>query len=117
MSERNTLSPREVVDRWIEDAEGIGEVDTYEAKRQQARCSWQQPMELLVDNEIVYVQCRDICPSGVGLVGKRNLNLDQIVHVRRDESDPWVRCRVAHVTRTIGAFRIGIELAFEFEEN
>ena len=115
MSERDTMSPRQVVDGWIEDAASQGEFDTYNAKRNQARCSWHQPMELLIDNEIVYVQCRDISNTGVGLVTKRNLNMDQTVHVRRDERDPWIQCRVAHVTRSVGAFRIGTELAFDID--
>lgn len=114
MSDSTTLSPQETVRSWLESAEEGGQLDSYEAKRGQVRCSWPQPLEMLIDGELVYVQSRDICEGGIGLVAKRELSLDQKVQVRRGPSEPWVNCRVAHVTRTIGAFKVGVELAFDF---
>ncbi|HRX85361.1 MAG TPA: PilZ domain-containing protein [Phycisphaerae bacterium] len=115
MSESDTLSPRQVVQQWLDSAMREGQLDAYEAKRSAARCSWQYPLELLVGDELVYVQCRDICAGGIGLVCKRNLTPDEPVYIRRSENEPWVKCRVAHVTRSIGAFKIGVELTFDFD--
>jgi hypothetical protein len=115
MSQVDNTSPREIVREWLETAEQSGQLDSYEAKRGETRCSWPQPLELLVDGEVVYVQARDVSEGGIGLVAKRDLHLDQHVQVRRGPSEPWVKCRVAHVTRTIGAFKVGVELTFDFD--
>jgi hypothetical protein len=111
----DTLTPAQVVQDWVESAQTSGQEDSYEAKRDQARCSWPQPLELLVDGEVVYVRARDICGKGTGLITKRNLNVDEEVFVRRDASEPWIKCRVTHVTKTIGSYKIGAELLFDYQ--
>jgi hypothetical protein len=115
MPEGDTLTPRQVIQNWLDAATCNGQLDNYEAKRQEARCSWQQPLELRIGDEIAYVQCRDICAGGIGLVAKRPLRLDQEVFVRSGEDEPWIKCRVAHVTRTVGAFKVGVELTFDLD--
>ena len=115
MAEGDTLNPRQVVDLWLDSAHAVGQLDTYEAKRRDARCSWRQPMELRIGDEINYVQCRDISAGGIGLTSKCVLERDQEVHIRRGEHEPWIRCHVTHVTRTIGAFKVGVELVFDFD--
>jgi len=115
MTQTDKSASRDIVRQWLETAEQGGQLDSYEAKRGEVRCSWPQPLELLVDGEVVYVQARDVSEKGIGLVAKRDLQLDESVQVRRGPSEPWVKCRVAHVTRTIGAFKIGVELSFDFD--
>lgn len=115
MSQPDTLSPRQTVQHWLDSALREGQLDAYEAKRSAARCTWPHPLELRIGEEILYVQCRDICEGGVGLVCKRNLKHDQSVYIRRSDAEPWVKCRVAHVTGSIGSFKVGVELSFDFE--
>jgi len=115
MTDHDTASPRQVVQHWLDTAVRDGHIDSYEAKRTAARCSWHQPMELRIGDETTYVQCRDVSPNGVGLVARRNLDLDQQVFIRQGDHEPWVKCRVAHVTRSVGAYKVGVELAFDFD--
>ena len=73
-------------------------------------------MELLVDDELVYVQSSDVGEGGIGLVTKLQLPRNKSVFLRRDESEPWVRCHVVHTTATVGSYKVGVELAFDFDD-
>ena len=105
---------RQIVETWLEDARDMGQEEVRPSKRGDRRFLWNQTMELLIDQKVHYVQGRDVCERGVGLVCRVDFPIDGSVHLRRDEQDPWVRCRVAHVTPTIGAYRTGVELLFDF---
>ena len=113
MAESETLTPREIVQQWLRGAMLDGEVDAYYSKREHARYSWQQRLEMMAGGKLLYVQARDISAGGVGLVCRQELRLGELVEIRRDAEEPWVPARVAHATATVGAFRTGFELTFE----
>jgi hypothetical protein len=72
-------------------------------------------MELLVDEHIHYVYSRDISEAGIGLLCKFRMVAGDVAYVRGEEGEPWIRCRVAHATPTVGAFKVGAELVFDLE--
>jgi len=109
----NAIDLRTTVGEWLEIAMCEGEEDVYEGKRRDTRYTWNCQMELLVDDEILYVVSRDISQAGIGLVSKKRLCLNALVHIRHQETDPWVPAYVTHVTDTIGAQKVGIELSFD----
>lgn len=105
---------RETVQSWMDAAlEGGAEQDTYGSRRDNLRTDWYCQMEVLVGDEIIYANARNISGTGIGLILKKPLDAYQEIFVRRDENDPWVPCRVRHVTETIGAAKVGVELSFE----
>ncbi len=110
----DTCDPRPVVQSWLHAAQAEGRVESEPTKRGAFRYLWNQPLELLAGERIHYVHTRDLCDQGIGLVCRPELTEGDTVYVRRNENDPWIRCRVAHVTPTIGAFRTGVELLFDF---
>jgi hypothetical protein len=114
MPQNDTISPQAVVRQWLESAMNKGEKDTYHSKRRRTRYAWNQPMELMINDKIHYVKSRDIGEGGIGLACRQRLQEGDEVYIRRDERDPWVHGRVTHATETIGAFKTGFELKFEF---
>lgn len=116
MSNSDTANPRAVVQRWLADAVRTGDLDAYQAKRKSLRASWRQPMELLVDDKLVYVQSSDVGEGGIGLVTKLRLPRKKTVLLRRNDREPWVRCHVIHTTATVGSYKVGMELAFDFDD-
>jgi hypothetical protein len=114
VSTTDTTDARRIVQSWLNEARCFGEKDSYEAKRGHPRYTWNRTMELQVDRTMVYVRSRDICETGIGLVCRCVFPEGVPVHIRRNEGDPWVPARVAHVTQTLGAYKVGVELRFEF---
>jgi hypothetical protein len=107
---------RETVQSWIDMAVQAGsEQDTYNSRRGNLRTDWYYPLELLVGDKVYYANARDISETGIGLVCRQSLDVETDIFVRRDENDPWVPCRVRHVTETIGASKVGVEVSFELE--
>lgn len=105
---------RETVQAWITEAQECdSDQDAYGSRRDNIRTDWYCQMELLVGDQIVYANARNISGTGIGLICKKPLDAYQEIFVRRDENDPWVPCRVRHVTETIGAAKVGVELSFE----
>ena len=102
----------DIVRQWVREAQLVGDGDCFAGKRGQPRYPWQRPMELLIGGEVLYVQSRDISIDGLGLFCRRNLPQHDIVQIRRDENDPWVPARVAHVTQTVGGSKVGLDLDF-----
>jgi len=109
-----SVDPKSVVAEWIKEAAIIGQSDVYEAKRTNKRFEWQQQMELLVDGEMTYVNCRDIGTGGIGITTRARLKEHGTVMIRRDSRDPWIPCRVAHCTQSIGKNSVGLQLDFVF---
>ena len=114
MPDSGTAQFREVVANWLEEARVFGELDPQGYKRAHPRYAWNRPMELLMDGKTQYVYSRDISESGIGLVCRHRLHEGMHVGIRRDANDPWIPTSVAHCTQTVGAFKIGAELVFEF---
>lgn len=110
----STSEVREVVANWLQEAKMFGEVDTRDIKRSRRRYSWRRPMELRAGKRMHYIYSRDISEDGIGVVCRSRLGEATQVELRRDENDPWVPARVAHCTQTVGAYKVGIELAFDF---
>lgn len=109
-----SVDPKSVVAEWIKEAAVIGHSDVYEAKRTNKRFEWHQQMELLVDGETQYVSCRDIGTGGIGISTRARLKEHSTVMIRRDSRDPWIPCRVAHCTQSIGKNAVGLQLDFVF---
>jgi hypothetical protein len=114
VSTTDTSDARRIVQSWLKEARCFGERDSYEAKRGHPRYTWNRTMELQVEDTMVYVRSRDICETGIGLVCRGVFKEGAAVRIRRNEDDPWVPARVAHVTQTLGAYKVGVELQFEF---
>jgi hypothetical protein len=114
MPDIKTPDVREIVENWLEEARLFGEPDNHDIKRSCRRYAWHRPMELRAGKRIYYVYSRDISEEGIGLVCRDRLTDATQVELRRDENDPWVPARVAHCTQTVGAYKVGIELTFEF---
>jgi len=113
MAESETVTPRDVVQQWLESAMVEGGVDAYYSKREHARYSWHQRLELMAGGEVFYVQARDIGEAGLGLICRQEFSVGEMVQIRREANEPWVLARVVHATATVGAFRTGFELQFE----
>lgn len=109
-----TVDPKAVVAEWIEEAAADGRNDAYDAKRANTRFEWHQPMEMLVDGEMIYINCRDIGMGGIGVTIRRRLDERSNVMIRRDSRDPWIPCKVAHCTQVIGKSIVGLQLDFTF---
>jgi hypothetical protein len=109
---------RETVDAWLDDAlaaSGAQPIaEPQPSKRAEVRYPWSVPMELMDGVRTHYIQCRDISRSGVGTLCRTLFEVDGRVYLRRDEHETWVPCRVAHCTATVGNFRVGVELRFDF---
>jgi hypothetical protein len=114
MPDTETAQARETILNWMKEARFFGEKDEDVTKRANPRYTWKRPMELLVDDRIFYVYSRDISEDGIGLTCRRRLGEGAQVRVRRDSNDSWVPARVAHCTDTVGAFKVGVELTFDF---
>ncbi len=114
MPRANTSEVREVVANWLQEAKLFGEPSSHDIKRSRRRYAWHRPMELRAGKRICYVYSRDISEDGIGVVCRNRLGETTRVELRRDENDPWVPARVAHCTQTVGAYKVGIELSFEF---
>jgi hypothetical protein len=116
MSNREaTTTARRIIDAWVSEAREDGKSDVYGSKRKVARYTWDRPLEMLVGEQINYVYARDISSNGLGLVCKFRPRPQEVVHIRSSDAEPWIRCRVAHVTQTVGAYKIGVELRFDVE--
>lgn len=113
MIEDVTESQRTVAE-WLACAKSTQRAEPQPSKRSEVRYPWNMPMEMLASEHVHYVHCRDISSRGIGLICRIALCVDQRVYLRRDEQDPWVPCRVAHCTETVGANRVGVELHFDF---
>lgn len=116
MADANTADPSTIIQQWLEEARASGEADAYDAKRAQRRYAWYQPLELKVGDRIYYINSRDINEEAVGVTCRHELRVGDIVYLRRDASEPWVRSRVKHVTQTVGSYKAGIQLFFDIEE-
>lgn len=103
-----------VVAEWINEAALIGQSDAYDAKRANKRFEWHQQMEMLVDGATSYITCRDIGTGGIGVSTRIKLHEHSTVMIRRDSRDPWIPCRVAHCTQSIGKNSVGLQLDFVF---
>ncbi len=103
-----------VVAEWISEAAATGHSDAYDAKRANKRYEWYQQMELLIDGETSYVTCRDIGTGGIGVGLRSKISERSNVSIRRDSRDPWIPCRVAHCTQSIGKSSVGLQLDFDF---
>ncbi len=112
--ETQSIDPKVVVAEWIEEAALGGSGDVYDAKRANMRYNWYQQMEMLVDGETVYIQCRDIGTGGIGVSVRKRLEEHSDVKIRRDSRDPWIPCKVAHCTQAISKSIIGLQLDFTF---
>lgn len=113
MPKTDEARSREVIVNWLEEAKFFGQKDPHAVRRADPRYTWTRPMELMVDGTIHYVYTRDVSRDGVGLTCRERLDDESRVQLRRDSNDPWVPARVVHCTQTVGAFKIGIDLAFE----
>ena len=102
----------ETVRQWLEEAVLEGDRDPFAGKRHGVRYTWNRRMELLMDAEILYVCARDISEKGIGLLSRQCLPLYEIVHLRRDDQDPWIPGRVAHVTQSVGFHKVGAQVEF-----
>ncbi|GJM24152.1 MAG: hypothetical protein DHS20C16_05670 [Phycisphaerae bacterium] len=109
-----SVDPKSVVAEWINEAAVIGQSDAYDAKRSNKRFEWYQQMEMLVDGETTYINCRDIGTGGIGVSTRIKLREHSSVMIRRDSRDPWIPCRVAHCTQSIGKSSVGLQLDFVF---
>jgi hypothetical protein len=105
---------RSTVEAWLSEALANGRDEPKPSKRAELRHPWNEPMELMDGQHVHYVHCRDISATGAGVLCRAQLSTDARVYLRRDERDAWVRCRVAHCTPTVGSFRVGVELHFDF---
>ena len=114
MPDTETAQARETTLNWMKEARLFGEKDEDVTKRANPRYTWKRPIELLVDDRIFYVYSRDISEDGIGLTCRHRLGEGTYVRVRRDSNDSWVPARVAHCTDTVGAFKVGVELMFDF---
>ncbi len=110
------VDARAVVRQWLNEAMQCGSLDAYQAKRRSLRVRWDRPLELQIDGELIYVHARDVSEAGVGLCIRRRLARNQQVLVRRQEGQPWIPCRVVHVTPSVGSLKMGVELEFDFSE-
>jgi hypothetical protein len=117
MPDMNVDEARSVIAKWLSDAQSAGASDVYESKRHHMRFTWDRPLELMAHEQLHYVYSRDISDAGIGLLCKFHLDAGEVVYVRSSEEDPWVRCRVAHATPTIGAYKVGVELIFDLAED
>ncbi|HRX84980.1 MAG TPA: PilZ domain-containing protein [Phycisphaerae bacterium] len=104
---------RFTVDGWLAEARSFPRAEPEPTKRAEMRYPWNVPMELMDGQHVHYVHCRDISAQGAGVLCRMLLPDNARVYLRRDERDPWVRCRVAHCTPTVGSYRVGIELLFD----
>ncbi|MCP4590462.1 MAG: PilZ domain-containing protein [bacterium] len=114
MSDPATADARALVAEWLEAAKACGEADSYPGKRRHVRWVWDQPLQIQTAEGVHYVRSRDVSETGIGLVCRLDLPSRMAVRIRRDESEPWVRARVTHSTQTVGAFKTGVDLTFEF---
>ncbi len=108
----NTVDIKSVIAEWICEAAADGHSDAYDAKRSNTRYEWYQQMELLVDGDVSYVTCRDIGTGGIGVSTRSKLSEYSNVMIRRDSRDPWIPCKVAHCTQSIGKSSVGLQLDF-----
>jgi hypothetical protein len=56
------------------------------------------------------VNSYDISSLGAGIIIRHALQTGDVVQLRRDPHEPWIPLRVAHVTQTVGGYRIGLRL-------
>lgn len=115
MSDQASAAARAVILSWVDEAQSEGKTDAYRSKRALPRHTWDRPLEMLIEDKVEYVYARDINSKGVGLVCKTRLQPQGVVHIRSNDAEPWVRCRVVHVTQTVGAYKVGVELRFELD--
>lgn len=108
------LAARETVEEWLAEARSGPRQEPQPTKRTEPRYPWNEPMELMDGEHVHYVHCRDISTRGAAVLCRIALDDAARVYLRRDERDPWIRCRVAHCTPTVGAYRVGVELHFDY---
>jgi len=108
----------DTVAAWLQEAEAnSGDDSRHEpqpSKRADVRFAWNTAMELMDGEHVHYVHCRDISRSGMGILCRTPFEPGDRVYLRRDERESWVPCRVAHCTATVGTYRMGMELHFDF---
>lgn len=74
---------------------------------------WERAIQLRHKDKVCPASIRDVSPSGIGLTCRLRLKQGDAVFLRELESDPWISCRVAHCTATIGTFKIGVAPTFD----
>ncbi|MEE9294954.1 MAG: tetratricopeptide repeat protein [Phycisphaerae bacterium] len=106
-------TPRDIVNKWLEEAAALGDVDSYSAKRTAKRYSCYWDMEMRVGHAAHRITVRDISDSGVGIISPVEVGAGRTIELRRTQEEPWIEARIMHATLTVGRYKLGALIQFE----
>jgi hypothetical protein len=95
--------------RWFREALAGGKLDRFLGKRSSMRCDWAVPLEIRVENTILSAEGKDFSPKGIGFACERSFEQGEILDLRRNGEQDWIKIRVKHSSECNSEFLIGAE--------